>query len=62
MRCPIVGCSESLGAGERLCAKCWIDIQDDYRITGLPKDYAPCGECGYDHTYEPEEAREAHSG
>ena len=22
----------------------------------LPSDYEPCGECGYDHAYEPEQA------
>lgn len=26
----------------------------------LPADYEECGECGYDHEYEPEEARVAH--
>jgi len=24
------------------------------------KDYEPCGDCGYDHEYEPEEAYEWH--
>lgn len=24
-------------------------------------DYEPCGECGYDHSYEPEEALRAHT-
>lgn len=26
----------------------------------MPVDYEECGECGYDHSYEPHEAREAH--
>jgi len=26
----------------------------------LPEDYEECGECGYDHAYEPEEAKKAH--
>lgn len=26
-----------------------------------PEDYEPCGECGYDHSYEQEEAQRAHS-
>lgn len=24
------------------------------------KDYEPCGDCGYDHAYETEEARQWH--
>lgn len=27
---------------------------------GRPADYEPCGECGYDHAYEPKEAAEFH--
>lgn len=27
----------------------------------LPIDYESCGECGYDHSYEPEEAFRAHT-
>jgi hypothetical protein len=26
----------------------------------LPIDYEPCGECGHDHAYEPEEAMAFH--
>lgn len=26
----------------------------------LPQDYQPCGECGFDHAYEPEEANASH--
>lgn len=26
----------------------------------LPEDYKPCSECNYDHSYEPEEAVQAH--
>ena len=31
-----------------------IPVQD------LPVDYEVCGECHYDHSYEPEEAHRAH--
>lgn len=28
---------------------------------GLPDDYEPCGDCGFDHAYEPTEAWRAHN-
>ena len=27
---------------------------------GMPDDYEACGECSYDHAYEPEESKKAH--
>lgn len=34
-----------------------VEAPDD---DALPPDYEPCGECGFDHAYEPEESSEAH--
>lgn len=28
---------------------------------GLPQDYKPCDDCGFDHSYEPFRAAEFHS-
>lgn len=33
-----------------------IPEQDD-----LPEDYEPCGDCGFDHGYEQDEAVRAHN-
>lgn len=34
----------------------------DHESPDTSCDYEECGECGFDHAYEPEEAREAHGG
>lgn len=36
------------------------ECSDDNSVEDLPEDYEQCGECGYDHQYEPEEAFNAH--
>jgi hypothetical protein len=37
------------------CANC-----EEHGLSLLPADYEECGECGFDHSYEPREAFEAH--
>lgn len=34
--------------------------KDEEKHEDLPADYEECGECGFDHSYEPQEAFEAH--
>ena len=38
---------------EEICPHCGADK--------LPKDYEPCGECGFDHEYEAQSANATHS-
>jgi hypothetical protein len=45
--CQDAGCSSE---GEQECS-----VQGSF-----PEDYEPCGQCGIDHAYEPNEARQAH--
>ena len=35
--------------------------QEDPTRHDLPADYEPCGECGFDHSYEQEEAVKSHA-
>lgn len=41
---------------EDRCSNCYTDEDDS------PEDYERCGECGYDHAYEPQESQKAHEG
>ena len=36
------------------CVECLKKADD------LPEDYEPCGDCGFDHSYEPYEADQVH--
>lgn len=39
-------------------AKPYLIVGTDLRDE--PEDYEPCGECGFDHSYEPEDAAREH--
>jgi hypothetical protein len=39
-----------------------LDLQERADELPLPADYEACGDCGYDHSYEPVEAHTAHGG
>lgn len=41
------------------CGECRWSPNLNITIEVAP-DYEPCGECGYDHSYEQEEAKKAH--
>lgn len=36
------------------------EVLEEEMDKDLPSDYEECGECGYDHSYEQEEAAEWH--
>lgn len=53
-----------VGMGEALRARCAVRIRETPCLeeSPLPGDYESCGDCGYDHSYEQEEAVRAHGG
>lgn len=38
-----------------------VDLQEMEELLSVPHDYEPCGDCGYDHSYEQQEAYNWHS-
>lgn len=42
------------------CVRCKVRVGEELAKGDLPSDYEPCRECGFDHAYEPVEARLAH--
>lgn len=46
------GCTVTNWTHDRLCPCSWRD---------LPSDYEPCGQCGFDHSYEYPQAHDWHT-
>lgn len=42
-----------------VCVVCHHDHQDNH--VDCDCDYEPCGDCGFDHAYEPSQAMKAHA-
>ena len=47
------------------CTPCNVETREGNEIqcedcNWVPDDYEACGECGFDHEYEPNEAAKAH--
>jgi len=54
--------SRGHGYGSFIDGPCGLQCVACLKATGeLPSDYEACGECGFDHAYEPAEAMQAHA-
>lgn len=57
---PMLNESPWIGSDETITDTCPMCLGNDEEHTSSGCDYKQCGFCNFDHSYEPEEARQFH--